>query len=144
MTTMTKSKKVNFKGPKSELVEILNGLYSTAELSGKAFAVASSKNITTIRTFLEDIEEIAKPSEGFLKLAEKVKAIQGTEGADEKILAIEKEEPELVEARKAQLEAVTSMLTEEVEIELESLTTAILPDEIKSHQINLLTKIIID
>ena len=40
---------MKFKGTKHELVEILNGLYSTAELAGKEFAIASSKNISTIK-----------------------------------------------------------------------------------------------
>jgi|21_taG_2_1085346.scaffolds.fasta_scaffold40109_2 hypothetical protein len=140
-TTVTQMK---FKGTKNELVEILNGLYSTGELSGKEFAIISSKNINIIKAELEDIEELAKPSEAFLKLAEKVKAIQQDEDSQKKIDALEAEEPELVEARKAQLAAVQEMLLDETELELIGISTSILPEEIKSHQVGLLTKLLID
>ena len=141
---MTQTTKMKFKGTKQELVEVLNGLYSTGELSGKAFAVAASKNIYTIKTILDDIEEIAKPSEDFMKLSEKVQAVQNQQDSKIQIEALEAKEPEVVAARKTQLEAVNEMLSEEVEVELEGITTAMLPEEIKSHQVSLLTKVIID
>lgn len=141
---MTKTKKVKFNGPKQDLVELLNGLYACGELTGKTFAIMSSKNITKIKALLEDVEELAKPSEGFIALAEKVKEVQKDDDAQTKIDALEKTEPELVEARKAQIAAVTSMLSETVEIELEGITTSDLPEEIKAHQLSLLTKILID
>ena len=133
-----------FKGSKHELVEILNGLYSTGELNGKEFAILSSKNIVVIKKALEDVEEVAKPSEDFLKLAEKVKTVQGLEDSEDKIKELEDAEPELIEARKAQLEAVNAMLDEEIEITLVGIPTNILPEDVKSHQVTLLTKILID
>ena len=145
MEAMTKKiTTMKFKGTKHELVEILNGLYSTAELAGKEFAIASSKNISTIKEALKDIEEIAKPSQGFIDLAEKVKAIGKEEGSENLIQELEAENPELVQARKTQLEVVTEMLNEEMELTLVGITSDMLPEEIKSHQVSLLTKILID
>mgnify|MGYP003111241567 CR=1 FL=1 len=143
METMTKieSKMVTFKGPKNELVEVLNGLYSTAELKGKKFALVSSKNIQLIKTFLQDVEELAKPSPEFITFAETVKALNGDKAA---IDAAEAKEPELVKARQEQLDVVNQMLAEEAEIKLFALTTEMLPEDIVSHQITLLNKILID
>lgn len=139
-----KTTTMKFNGTKHELVEILNGLYSTGELAGKEFAIASSKNITIIKEALKDIEEIAKPSADFIELAEKVKAIGTEEDSKVQVDALEAENPELVQARKSQLEAVTAMLDEDVEVNLVGITSAMLPEEIKSHQVSLLTKILID
>jgi len=144
-TTKTMEKEVNtfkFKGPKKDLVEVLNGLYSTADLSGKSFALTSSRNIIAIKFALEDIELLAVPSKEFLELSEKVKATQGKEDAEELVKALEAEKPELVEARKAQLDAVNSMLEEEIEIDLFPFSEEILPEDIKSHQITLLNVLI--
>jgi hypothetical protein len=145
METMETTKTINmvtFKGAKKELVEVLNGYYSTADLAGKSFALNSSRNIIKIKIALEDIELVAAPSEDFLKLADKVKKVQEKENAAELIKAIEDESPEVVDARKAQLEAVTEMLEEEIEIDLFALTEDMLPEDIKSHQITLLNVLI--
>lgn len=143
METMTKieSKMVTFKGAKNELVEVLNGLYSTAELKGKEFALVSSKNIQLIKTFLQDVEDLAKPSPEFITFAEKVKTLNGDKEAIDKA---EAEEPELVKARQEQLDVVNQMLAEEAEIKLFALTTDMLPEDIVSHQVTLLNKILID
>ena len=148
METMTKNettttkKMVKFNGPKQELVEILNGLYASSDLPGKAFALASSRNIVLIKDILEDIEKLALPSKEFLELSEKVKLVQSDEDAADKIKTLEEEVPEVVEARKAQLEAVKSMLEEEVSVELNAISENDLPEDIKSHQVTLLNKLI--
>lgn len=137
-TTTKQRKMVKFSGPKNELVNILNGLYSCADLSGKEFALSCSKNIVVIKEALEDIEKLALPSKEFLELSEKVKAVQSDEDAADKIKALEEEVPEIVEARKAQLDAVTSMLEEELSLDLHGISESALPEDIKAHQITLL------
>ena len=57
-------------------------------------------------------------------------------------IEIEEEVPEVVEARKAQLEAVNEMLAEDVSIDLHSISEEALPEDIKSHQITLLNILI--
>ena len=149
METMTKNetvtkqtKMVKFNGPKKDLVEILNGLYATSDLSGKTFALACSRNIVIIKELLADVEALAVPSKDFLELSEKVKQVQTDENSAEKIKALEEEVPEVVEARKAQLEAVNEMLAEDVSIDLHSISEEALPEDIKSHQITLLNILI--
>ena len=141
--TVTKQKNMlKFNGPKKELVEVLNGLYATSDLAGKKFALASSRNIVKIKEALEDIETLALPSKEFLELSEKVKLVQSDEDAAEKIKMYEEEVPEVVEARKAQLEAVNEMLAEEISLDLYSISEEILPEDIKTHQVTLLNVLI--
>lgn len=138
---MTKTKMMTFKGTKQELVEILNGLYATGEMKGKEFALATSKNIATIKAALEDVDSLAKPSDDFIAFAEQVREVKDDK---EKIKELEAQNPELVEGRKAQLAAVQEMLAEEIELELHPFTSEILPEEITAHQIGMITKLLID
>lgn len=60
---------------KGELVNVINGLFSVQELKGKSFSLLVSKNIKILQDALKDIENAGKPSEEFMKLAEKVNSI---------------------------------------------------------------------
>ena len=130
-------------GSKQEFITIINGLFSVQELKGKEFSLVVSKNIEILRNSLKDLEEAGKPSEEFMKLAEQVNAIAeaNEEGAKEAIQQIEKDNQELVDARRDQMDKLTESMKEEITIDLNIISEALLPEEITAKQINMIIKI---
>ena len=123
---------------KGEFVNLINGLFRVQEMKGKEFSLAVSKNITAIRKELKEVEEAGIPSPEFLKLAEEVNTLanENSEDSKKKIDQLEIENKELVETRKAQVEEIKEMLQNNTSIELELVSTEILPEDITAKQIN--------
>ena len=130
-------------GSKQEFITIINGLFSVQELKGKEFSLVVSKNIEILRNSLKDLEEAGKPSEEFMKLAEQVNAIAeaNEEGAKEAIQQIEKDNQELVDARRDQMDKLTESMKEEITIDLNIISEDLLPEDITAKQINQIIKI---
>ena len=130
-------------GSKQEFITIINGLFSVQELKGKEFGLVVSKNIEILRASLKDLEEAGKPSDEFMKLAEKVNAIAeaNAEGAKEEIQQIEKDNQELVDARRDQMDKLAGTLKEEITIDLNIILESLLPEDITAKQINMIIKI---
>ena len=130
-------------GSKQEFITIINGLFSVQELKGKEFSLIVSKNIEILRNSLKDLEEAGKPSSEFMKLAEQVNAIAeaNEEGAKEKIQQLEKDNQELVDARRDQMDKLAGTLKEEITIDLNIILESLLPEDITAKQINMIIKI---
>ena len=130
-------------GSKQEFITIINGLFSVQELKGKEFSLVVSKNIEILRNSLKDLEEQGKPSDEFMKLAEQVNAIaeENAEGAKEAIQQIEKDNQELVDARRDQMDKITESMKEEITIDLNIISENLLPEDITAKQINMIIKI---
>ena len=135
------SKTIN--ATKKDFITIINGLFQVQQLKGKKFGLAVSKNIEVIREALKDLEEAGKPTEEFLTLATEVNAIAeaNEEGAKEKIEQIEKDNQELVDARRLQLENLHESMKEEIELDLNMISEDLLPEDISAQQINMIIKI---
>jgi len=124
-----------------EFVELFNGLTSVQKLKGVKLGLLVSKNIRIIQEELKDIEEASKPSDDFLELSQKVQVLMNQDKKDE-IADLEKENAELVQSRKDQLEEVDKLLLEETEIELHAIPEDCLPADITGEQIINIDKII--
>ena len=129
---------------KGEFVNLINGLFQVQELKGKKFGLIVNKNITILREELKHLEEFGKPSEEFMKLAMEVNKIsnENPENAKEKIDKLEKENKELVAARRKQMEDVTEKMKEEMTIKLNTISESNLPNDISAQQISNIEKII--
>ena len=129
---------------KGEFVNLINGLFAVQELKGKKFGLAVSKNLTLLQESLKELEEMGIPSPEFLDLARKVNEISKTdpEGAVEKIEKIEKDNQILVQERKDQVEMVTTVMLEPMELKLKTMSEALLPDDITAQQISGIQKLI--
>ena len=145
MTTINATRTMKtIKATKGELVNLINGLYQVQEVKGKDFSLIVSKNISTLHEALKEIEKVGTPSEEFLKLAGEVNEIanKGEENAKEVIEQLEKENEELVTARREQMDKVAELMKEEIEIDLKVFNEDILPEDITAKQINNIIKII--
>jgi hypothetical protein len=123
---------------KGEFVNLINGLFAVQEMKGKEFGLIVSKNITSIRKELKEVEEAGAPSPEFLKLAEEVNILanQDSEESKDKISQLEKNNQELVDARRIEVEKVKEMLQEDISIDLELISTNTLPEDVTAKQIN--------
>tara|TARA_R100001530_G_scaffold121138_1_gene88520 strand:- start:268 stop:681 length:414 start_codon:yes stop_codon:yes gene_type:complete len=132
------------KATKGDFVQLINGLFAVQNLKGKDFSLTISKNIVKLKDALAELEEAGKPSEEFMVLAAEVNTIVNSNKEDSKevIAKLEEENKELVKARQTQMDEVTELMKEELELELEELKEDSLPEEITAQQINSLIKII--
>ena len=132
------------KAKKGEFVNIINGLFSVQELKGKKFSLTVSRNISILQKALKDLEEAGKPSEEFMELASEVNQLANANSEDskEKINKLEEENKKLVDERRTQMDKVTKMMEEEIEVKLNLFKEDILPEDITAKQINNLIKII--
>ena len=138
---MTKIKATN-----RELLDLLHSLYAVSDLKGLKFAIGVSKNIDRLKTDLKYIDDASAPSEEFQKLLDKVRVIesaeQDKEAAVSQIAELEKENQELIDERKAQLQDVETILNDEAEIELVSISEEALPEEITAKQLGGIIKLV--
>ena len=126
-----------------ELVDLMNGLFNVQDLKGKGFALKVHENMKSLQQVLEPVEEASKPTEEFIKFAQDVQKLQQSKDS-EGVQKLEESNPELVNARKVQLEKVQEMLKIEAkEIELQVFTKEMLPKDISGRQVTNLEKIII-
>tara|TARA_R100000734_G_scaffold19115_2_gene18201 strand:+ start:451 stop:861 length:411 start_codon:yes stop_codon:yes gene_type:complete len=134
---MTKIKATN-----KEMLETLHGLYAVQDLKGVKFAVAVSKNIEKLRNELKHIDEASKPSPEFEKLLQEADKIEKSEESEKLIKKLEKENKELIDKRKAQLEEVNDILEETVELDLVTMSEKNLPQDITAKQLSAIIKIV--
>lgn len=131
-------------GTKKEFVGLVNGIYALQNVEGKAFAIKASKNLKVLQNNLKDIEVAGQPSAEFLELAKQVNEIAKEDAADSKdrIDALEAENEKLVKERQEQIEALETMLNDEISIKLETISEEELPNAITTAQISSIQKII--
>tara|TARA_R100000030_G_C3171186_1_gene103347 strand:- start:158 stop:568 length:411 start_codon:yes stop_codon:yes gene_type:complete len=134
---MTKIKASN-----KEMLDTLHGLYAVQDLKGVKFAVAVSKNIERLKNELKHIDEASKPSPEFQELMAKADKIEKNDKAEELIKELEKENQELIDKRKAQLEEVNELLEEDVEIDLITMSENNLPQDITAKQLSAIIRIV--
>tara|TARA_R110000803_G_scaffold40806_2_gene87911 strand:- start:1148 stop:1561 length:414 start_codon:yes stop_codon:yes gene_type:complete len=130
---------------KQEFVQMLNSLFAVKDLKGKKFAIAVAKNLEILTNNLKDLEEAGKPSKEFMELAMSVNAFTDDPNDESKIYEIdklEKDNKELIDARRAQLDDVAKLMEEEIEIAIEPLTIEMLPEDITPQQMSSLLKFI--
>lgn len=129
---------------KDEFAKLYNGLVEVKDLKSKKFALVTSKNMAIIRDALQHVEDLNKPTEEFIEIAQKINAIanKNEEGAEEQIKSIEEANAEIIQTRKDQIAKVTETLKEEMELKLNLISEDILPEDITADQITNIIKII--
>ena len=138
---MTKIKATN-----RELLNLLHSLYAVSDLKGLKFAIGVSKNIDRLKRDLLYIDEASAPTEEFQKLLDQVRVIESSEEDKDKVVKeiakLEKKNQKLIDERKAQLQDVDSILDDESEIEIVSISEEILPEGITAKQLGGIIKLI--
>lgn len=130
-----------------DLANLLQGLISVQDLKGVKFSLQVTKNINLIKAELEHLEDAAKPTDEFNQLAMQVKEIEADPNVEQEdkmtqIKEIEDKNPELIDARKAQIDEFNKMLDDETEISLFKLSENHLPADITPKQLASISLII--
>jgi len=130
---------ITLKTTNRELVELINGLFNVQELQGVRFGLVVSKNIRILQQELKDLEEASKATPEFISLSQQVNTL----GEDlEAVEQLERDNMELVEGRRTQLEEIDKMMAEECEVRLHEVAEDILPESISAMQITNIDKLI--
>ena len=129
---------------KDEFARLYNGLVEVKDLKSKKFALVTSKNMAIIKDALQHVEDLNRPTKEFIEIAQKINAIanKNEEGAEEQIKNIEEANAEIIQTRKDQVEKVSEILKEELELELTLITEDVLPEDITADQVTNILKII--
>jgi hypothetical protein len=125
------------KAKNGEWVNLSNHLPTLTKVEGKEFATAVADNILILRNSLSHLEGILAATPEFREVAEKMAPYENK--TDKKSLAaikkLQKEYKKVIEARQAQIDEVNAILAQEIEIEVNPITTDIYPDNITAEQI---------
>ena len=92
---------------------------------------------------LKHIEDASKPDAAFLEVAQKVQELNQT-GKEEEAKELEKKHKDLEDTRKKQMVEVQELLKEESTVQIYTIYSNQLPNDISAEQIMKINKIIID
>ena len=124
-----------------EFLNIFKVLNETRNVKGVRYAKAVVINSKVIKDHLDPLEQLAVPTEDFINLSlEAQKFIQAEDS--EGLKKFEEEHTEIIDKRKAQMQAVNEKLDEEATLELKLIAEACIPDDITAEQLDTLIKII--
>lgn len=124
-----------------EFLDLFRGLEAVKTIKGARFAVLVGKNLKELRHVLEPIETAAQPPFPFQEISMKMQELAEKEDKDA-MTALEADNQDIIDERKAQLAAVEDMLDDSAEVYLHIIKEAQLPEEITGEHIEKLIKII--
>ena len=127
-----------------ELVDLANGLHAVKDLKGVSFALVVAKNTEMIKKELQHIDDASQPTAEFLGVASQIQALANEEGKEEEIKELEKANEHLTEERVKQLDEIKELLLEEATVNLHTVYSSKLPQDISADQIMKINKIIIE
>jgi Ran GTPase-activating protein (RanGAP) involved in mRNA processing and transport len=130
-----------FETTNRDLLRLYKGLEAVKTIKGARFAVLVGKNMKELREVLDPIERAAIPTMEFQELSVAMQRLIEAEDNDA-IESLEKENTELIEQRKKQLDDVENMLDETIKVYLHPIREDQLPEEITGEQIERLLEII--
>ena len=128
-------------GTNQEFLDLLRGLEGLKEVQGKAFSLLVARNINSIANHLKPIEVAAQPTKEFQELSVRVQRLVKEEKTDE-IEALEEENKETIEERKAQLAAVDDMLKDNSSVGINLIKEEHIPNDVTPEQLLPLLSII--
>jgi hypothetical protein len=123
-----------FKMKVADAIELYKGLEAVKQHKGARFSVIVAKNVKELEQVLRQYEEIAKPSDEFLRVSGEAHKLAEAEDEDG-LKKLEEEHADLIEERKTQLAQLEATMQNEIEIDLHSIKESQLPDDVTPEQI---------
>lgn len=123
-----------FKMKVADAIELYKGLEAVKQHKGARFSVIVAKNVKELEQVLRQYEEIAKPSDEFLRVSREAHRLAETEDEDG-LKKLEETHADLIEERKAQLAQLEATMQNEIEIDLHFIKESQLPDDVTPEQI---------
>jgi hypothetical protein len=124
-----------------ELVELLKALQNVTDIKSTRFAFLVSKNLKELERHLRPLEDKAKPSVEFQRVAAQAHKLAEAEDK-EGIEALEAKHENLIEERKQQIAELEKLMEQEVEIYVNKIKKSALPEDLTTEQLMPLLAII--
>jgi flagellar motor component MotA len=118
----------------ADAIELYKGLEAVKKHKGARFAVIVAKNVKELEQALRKYEETAKPSEEFIRVSGEAHRLAEAED-EEGLKKLEEDHAELIEQRKAQLAQLELQMGEEIELNVQTIKEAQLPDDVTPEEI---------
>ena len=118
----------------ADAIELYKGLEAVKKHKGARFAVIVAKNVKELEQVLSKYEETAKPSEEFIRVSGEAHRLAEAED-EEGLKNLEEEHAELIEQRKTQLAQLELQMEEEIELNVQIIKEAQLPDDVTPEEI---------
>lgn len=117
-----------------EFVELFKALEGVKDVKGTRFAFVVAKNIKELSRHLKPLEDFATPTPEFqavARLAHELAEKEDKEGIEK----LEEDNKDLIEERKAQIDALESKMQEEVSVYVEKVRKDQLPEDLTTDQL---------
>lgn len=118
----------------ADAIELYKGLDAVKKHRGARFSIIVARNVKELEHVLNEYEQIAQPSEEFIALSHEAHKLAEAEDADG-IKKLEEDNAELIEARKTQIASLEEAMEKLVEINLQTIKEAQLPEEVTPEEI---------
>lgn len=141
MLNQTEKYGVNITATNREFLAMFKVFSDTKDVKNVKFATINLINSRVIKNQLDELEQMATPTQEFIELSVKAQELINAEN-EEGLKQLEAEHAELVQSRKDQLAVVNAKLDEEVTLELKMLNEKILPEELSAEELEILSKLI--
>ena len=118
----------------ADAIELYKGLDAVKKHKGARFSIIIARNVKELEQVLREYENIAQPSDEFIALSNEAHRL--AEAEDEAgIKELEDKNADLIDARKAQLKKLDKAMEKLVEINLQTIKEAQLPEDVTPEEI---------
>lgn len=118
----------------ADAIELYKGLDAVKKHKGARFSIIVARNVKELEQVLREYENIAQPSDEFIALSNEAHRLAEAEDA-EGIKKLEEENADLIDARKVQLKKLDKAMEKLVEINLQTIKEAQLPEDVTPEEI---------
>jgi len=118
----------------ADAIELYKGLDAVKKHKGARFSIIVARNVKELEHVLREYESIAQPSDEFIVLSNEAHRLAEAEDA-EGIKKLEEENAKLIDERKAQLKKLDKAMEKLVEINLQTIKEAQLPEDVTPEEI---------
>lgn len=118
----------------ADAIELYKGLEAVKKHKGARFAVIVAKNVKELEQVLRKYEDTAKPSDEFLRVSGEAHRLAEAED-EEGIKKLEEDHADLIAERKEQLAQLELQMQEEIELNVQTIKEAQLPEDVTPEEI---------
>lgn len=118
----------------ADAIELYKGLEAVKKHKGARFAVIVAKNVKELEQALRKYEDTAKPSDEFLRVSGEAHRLAEAED-EEGIKKLEEDHADLIAERKEQLAQLELQMQEEIELNVQTIKEAQLPEDVTPEEI---------
>ena len=126
----------------ADAIELYKGLEAVKKHKGARFSIIVARNVKELENLLRQYEEMAKPSDEFVKVSGEAHKL--AEAEDEAGLKkLEEEHVDLIDERKAQLAELEKVMQTAIKVDLQTIKEGQLPEDVTPEEVVPLLPIVV-